>query len=113
MHVRVRGLVEVAQNVEDLTRLLGAGGRVEVRERLAVDLLLEDGKIRAQLLRVEGGWSSRHGHVAIVPRRPPVKLRATALIALAILPFLAGCGGSGSHSSAPGAKVFASAGCGS
>ena len=42
-----------------------------------------------------------------------MKLRATALIALAILPFLAGCGGSGSHSSAPGAKVFASAGCGS
>ena len=42
-----------------------------------------------------------------------MKLRATALIAAAILPVLAGCGGSGSHSSAPGAKVFASAGCGS
>jgi cytochrome c2 len=41
-----------------------------------------------------------------------VKLSATALIALAILPFLAGCGGSGTHSSSPGAKVFASAGCG-
>jgi cytochrome c553 len=44
-----------------------------------------------------------------------VKLSATALIALALLPFLAGCGGSGSgaHSSSPGAKVFASAGCAS
>jgi cytochrome c553 len=42
-----------------------------------------------------------------------VKLRATALIAVAVLPFLAGCGGSGTHSSSPGAKVFASAGCGS
>jgi len=42
-----------------------------------------------------------------------VKLSATALIALAILPFLAGCGGSAAHSSSPGAKVFASAGCGS
>ena len=42
-----------------------------------------------------------------------MKLRATALIAVAILPFLAGCGGSGAHSSSPGAKVFASAGCGS
>ena len=42
-----------------------------------------------------------------------MKLSATALIALAILPFLAGCGGSAAHSSSPGAKVFASAGCGS
>jgi cytochrome c oxidase subunit 2 len=42
-----------------------------------------------------------------------VKLRATALIAVAILPFVAGCGDSGAHSSSPGAKIFASAGCGS
>jgi cytochrome c553 len=41
-----------------------------------------------------------------------MKLRATAVIALALLPLAAGCGGSSKHSSAPGAKVFASAGCG-
>ena len=39
--------------------------------------------------------------------------RATAAIALALAPFVAGCGGSGGGSSSPGGKVFASAGCGS
>jgi cytochrome c553 len=42
-----------------------------------------------------------------------MKLRATAVIALALLPFAAGCGGGSSkQSNAPGAKVFATAGCG-
>ena len=41
-----------------------------------------------------------------------MKFRATAAIALASIPFLAGCGGSGGSSSSPGGKVFASAGCG-
>ena len=41
-----------------------------------------------------------------------MKFRATAAIALASVPFLAGCGGSGGSSSSPGGKVFASAGCG-
>jgi len=42
-----------------------------------------------------------------------MKFRATAAIALALAPFVAGCGGSGGGSSSPGGKVFASAGCGS
>jgi cytochrome c553 len=41
-----------------------------------------------------------------------MKFRATAVIAFALVPLVAGCGGSGSGSSAPGGKVFASAGCG-
>jgi cytochrome c553 len=41
-----------------------------------------------------------------------VKIRATAVIAPAILLLASGCGGSGTRSSSPGAKVFASAGCG-
>jgi cytochrome c553 len=41
-----------------------------------------------------------------------MKLRATAAIAVAVLPLAAGCGGSGGSSSSPGGKVFASAGCG-
>jgi cytochrome c553 len=41
-----------------------------------------------------------------------MKFRATAAIALALAPFVAGCGGSGGGSSSPGGKVFASAGCG-
>jgi cytochrome c553 len=41
-----------------------------------------------------------------------MKLRATTAILLAFLPLAAGCGGSGGGASSPGAKVFASAGCG-
>jgi cytochrome c553 len=41
-----------------------------------------------------------------------MKFRATAAIAVALVPLLAGCGGSGGGSSSPGGKVFASAGCG-
>src|SRR5205085_10896261 len=76
-----------------------------------MDLLLEDRKVGAQLLRVQR-WASRHGHGAIVPGHRVMKLPATAVIALALLPLVAGCGGSSKQSSAPGAKVFASAGCG-
>ena len=43
--VRVRRLVELPQLVEDLSRLVRADGGIEVGERLAVDLLLEDGEI--------------------------------------------------------------------
>src|SRR5262245_63685619 len=42
-----------------------------------------------------------------------MKFRATAAIALALAPFVAGCGGSGGGSASPGGKGFASAGCGS
>jgi cytochrome c553 len=41
-----------------------------------------------------------------------VKFRATAAILLVFIPLAAGCGGSGKSASSPGAKVFASAGCG-
>ena len=111
VHVRVRGLVEVADRVQHLPRLLRAGRRVEIGERLAVDLLLEDREVGAQLLRVEG-WASRHGHRAIVPRHRVMKLSAATALLSTILLLAAGCGGSGTTSSSPGAKVFASAGCG-
>ena len=41
-----------------------------------------------------------------------MKLSAPAAVVFVILPLLAGCGGSGGSSSSPGAKVYASAGCG-
>ena len=41
-----------------------------------------------------------------------MKFRTIAAIALALLPLAAGCGGSGGGSPSPGAKVVASAGCG-
>jgi cytochrome c553 len=41
-----------------------------------------------------------------------MKLRAATALLVAILPLAAGCGGSSGTSSSPGAKVFASAGCG-
>src|SRR6266511_4759623 len=41
-----------------------------------------------------------------------MKLRATAALLLATLPLAAGCGSSGDSASSPGAKVFASSGCG-
>ena len=66
VHVRVRRLVELGHRVEHLARFLRARGRVEEGERLAVERLLEDGKVRPQAVRVElpvGG----HGHRGIVP----------------------------------------------
>ena len=41
-----------------------------------------------------------------------MKFRAATAILVALLPLAAGCGGSGGGSRSPGAKVFASAGCG-
>src|SRR5919198_1006512 len=65
VHVRVRGLVERAHRVKYLTRLLRGDRRIQVRKRLAVDLLLEDRKIGSQTLRIEPGFSP-YGHTAIV-----------------------------------------------
>src|SRR5713226_4825355 len=45
--------VELVHRLEHLPRLLGAGGRVEVRERLAIEDFLEVGEVGADLLRVE------------------------------------------------------------
>ena len=53
VHVRVRVLVEVAQRVEHLARLLRRGGGVEECDRLAVAQLLEVGEVGADALRVE------------------------------------------------------------
>ena len=64
--VRVLGLVERAQLVEDLPRLVGADGRVEIGERLASDLLLEDRKVGAQLARIEPRLGL-HSHQLTVP----------------------------------------------
>ena len=62
VHVRVRRLVELGHRVEHLPRLLRAVGRVEVRERLPVDLLLEDREIGAQGARIQlPARSHRHG----------------------------------------------------
>ena len=70
MDVRVRRLVEVRHRVEHLPRLLRARGRVEVGERLAVEVLLEDREVGAEL----GGVERRrdlNGHVSTVPSRLP------------------------------------------
>ena len=66
VHVGVRVLVELAHRVEHLTRFLGRRGRVEVRNGLAVEQLLEDGEIGAQLLRIELGCR-RYGHAHRLP----------------------------------------------
>ena len=58
VHVRVRRLVELLHRLEHLARLLRARRRVEERQRLAVELLLEDREIGAQALRVQGGSRS-------------------------------------------------------
>ncbi len=69
VHVRVRRLVELRHRVEHLARLLRARSRVEERERLAVERLLEDREVGAQSSRVESG-SRRYGHHRIVPLPP-------------------------------------------
>ena len=66
MDVRVLGLVERAELVQHLPRLVRAHRRVEVGEPLAPDLLVEDREIRAELLRVQLRLR-RHGHPVIVP----------------------------------------------
>ncbi len=47
--------VELDDGVDDGARLLRGGGVIEIDERLAVDGLLEDGEILADLLDVESG----------------------------------------------------------
>ncbi len=47
--------VELDDGVDDGARLLRGGGVIEINERLAVDGLLEDGEILADLLNVESG----------------------------------------------------------
>jgi hypothetical protein len=64
--------------VEDLTRLLRGHRRIEVREWLAVDLLLEDRKVGAQLARVERR-ASPDGQEVIVPGSPPLTEPVTTL----------------------------------
>jgi mono/diheme cytochrome c family protein len=76
-----------------------------------VDLLLENRKIRAQLLRIQRRLS-RDGHVAIVSPRVATRLIPRIALAAALATLLAGCGGSATRSNSGGAKVFASAGCG-
>src|SRR5262249_25301784 len=49
----VGGLVELRHRVEHLTRLLGGRRRVQIGERLAVEVLLEDREIRTQARRVQ------------------------------------------------------------
>jgi hypothetical protein len=54
VHIRVVLLVEALQLVDDLARLLRGGGVVQIGERLAVDLLVENGKVLANLSCVHG-----------------------------------------------------------
>src|SRR5205807_359556 len=61
VHVRVRGLVEGAQLVQDLARLVRGHRRVEIRERPPVNLLLEDREVGAQHARAELRLLG-HGH---------------------------------------------------
>ena len=73
VHVAVRGLVEGPDRIEDLARLLGADRGVEVGERLAVDLLLENREVAAQFAGIELRLSL-NGHVPMVlpgSRREP------------------------------------------
>ena len=69
VHVAVGRLVELADRFEHLPRLLGADGRIQVRERLAVDLLLEDREVGATLRRIELLPSS-DGHGSMVLAHP-------------------------------------------
>src|SRR5205814_2542426 len=61
--------------VEHLARLLRARRRVEVGERLAVEGLLEDGEVRAQLVRVERR-NGADSHRPTVSSRPPATVGA-------------------------------------
>ena len=70
MDVRVLVLVEPAHPVEHLTRLLTRGGRVEVRDRLPVEELLEDREIGPQAVGVENGCR-RRAHVVHRSRALP------------------------------------------
>ena len=64
--VRVRGLVEAVHRLQHLARLLGGDRGVQVRERLAVEVLLEDGEVGPQLVRVDSRLRGRYRHGTIV-----------------------------------------------
>ena len=70
VHVGVRRLVEGAQLVEHLARLVRADRGVEIGERLAAHLLLEDRKIGAKPARVELRFRG-YSHKVIVPLHQP------------------------------------------
>ena len=72
VHAPVRARVELAHRGDHLARLLRRHGRVEIGERLALDHLLEDREVGAELLRVQLRLRA-HGHEVIVPpgTRPP------------------------------------------
>jgi hypothetical protein len=57
VHVGIVGLVDLAHGIDDRARALGAGAVVQIDQRLAVDLLVQDGKIGPHPLDVE----SQHG----------------------------------------------------
>src|SRR5215210_4624796 len=119
MDVRVRRLVEVVHRGKHLTRLLRADCGIEVRERLAVEVLLEDREVRPELVSVEGRLRRRYGHRAIVLRRVRGEtsltggahrfrfntlMRASRLLVLtAAAAVLTGCGG-GSGATPPAAS---------
>src|SRR5207302_4383794 len=64
MDVRVGRLVERPELVQHLPGLVRADRGIEIGERLAADLLLEDGEVGAQLARVELGLRPyRHGSI--------------------------------------------------
>ena len=73
VHVRVGGLVERAQRVEHLLGLLRRRGRVEVGERLPVDLLLEDREVGAKLARIELRAGSSRPWIYRTPRALPAR----------------------------------------
>ena len=68
VHVRVRGLVELVHRLQHLARLLGGDRGVEVRERLAVEVLLEDGEVGPQLVSVDSRLRGRYRHGPMVLR---------------------------------------------
>ena len=71
MHVGVVVLVDVVHRVQHLARGLRGGRRIQVRERVAVDLPRQDREVGAQLEDVEGpayGSDFHHRSVRLVRR---------------------------------------------
>ena len=76
MDVRVLVLVERAHPVEHLPRLLRRRRRVEVRERLAADELVEEREVRAQSGGVERARGADGHHPIVAGRVSPTPTRA-------------------------------------
>ncbi len=53
VHVRVIVLIIAAEGINDLPRFLGAGGAVEIDERIPPHLLVQDGEIGPHGLPVD------------------------------------------------------------